>query len=106
MNPDWRSIVRDRIPPLDLEQEPEVLDELAQHLSDLYCEALARGQSDADALAAAIAALPVERDRLARDIVSARRSLPALIADRWSADSPHSAVDTQPRWLADFRRMR
>src|SRR4029453_13535126 len=100
VNPDWRSIVRERDPPLDLEQEPEVLDELAQHLSDLYSEALSQGQPEHEALAAAIAALPAERDRLARDIVSARRSLPALIAGRWSADSPFtpSTVDTPPRW--------
>ena len=104
MNPDWRSIVRDRLPPLELEHEPEILDELAQHLSDLYTEALAQGRSKDEALEAAVAALPAERDRLARDIVSARRSLPALIADRWTGDVPASPKRTKPRWFGDFRR--
>ncbi|HXT71729.1 MAG TPA: ABC transporter permease [Vicinamibacterales bacterium] len=104
MNPDWRSIVRDRIPPLELEHEPEILNELAQHLSDLYTEALAQGRSTEEALEAAVAALPAERDRLARDIVSARRSLPALIADRWTGDASVSPEGTKPRWFADFRR--
>ena len=88
MNPDWRAIVRDRVPPLELEHEPEILDELAHHLSDLYAEALAQGRSGTDA----------------RDIASARRSLPALIADRWTADETPAPGRTKPRWFADFRR--
>jgi putative ABC transport system permease protein len=84
MTRDWRAVVRAHVPPLELEREPEILDELSQHLADLYDEALAEGRSADEAFAIACAALPDERDRLARDLVTARRSLPGLIADRWT----------------------
>jgi putative ABC transport system permease protein len=103
MTPDWRAIVRTHVPPLALEHEPEILDELAQHLSDVYDEALRAGKSDEDALAFATATLPAERERLGRDLVTARRSLPGLIADRWSADLP-AAPASRTRPLADLRR--
>ena len=84
MTRDWRAVVRAHVPPLELEREPEILDELSQHLADLYDEAVAEGRSADEAFATACAALPDERDRLARDLVTARRSLPGLIADRWT----------------------
>jgi putative ABC transport system permease protein len=74
MTPDWRAVVRAHVPPLELEREPEVLDELAQHLSDLYDEAIADGRPADEALAIARASLPDERERLARDLVRTRRS--------------------------------
>jgi predicted permease len=58
MNHDWRAVVRAHIPPLELQREPEILDELAQHLADLYDEAIADGRSAGEALAIARAALP------------------------------------------------
>ena len=85
MTRDWRSVVRAHVPPLELEREPEILDELSQHLSDLYDEAIADGQPADEAFRIACTALPRERERLARDLVTARRSLPGLIADRWTA---------------------
>jgi putative ABC transport system permease protein len=85
MTRDWRSVVRAHVPPLELEREPEILDELSQHLSDLYDEAIADGQPADEAFRIACTALPRERERLARDLVTARRSLPGLIADRWAA---------------------
>ena len=103
MTPDWRAIVRTHLPPLALSQEPEILDELAQHLSDVYDEALRAGKSHDDAVALATATLPAERERLGRDLVSARRSLPGLIADRWTADLP-AAPASQAHPLADLRR--
>ena len=103
MTPDWRAIVRTHVPPLALEHEPEILDELAQHLSDVYDEALRAGKTEDDALAFASATLPAERERLARDVVSARRALPAIIADRWTADLPDGAAP-RVRLLADLRR--
>jgi putative ABC transport system permease protein len=103
MTPDWRAIVRAHVPPLALEHEPEIFDELAQHLSDVYDEALRAGKSDEDALAVATATLPAERERLARDLVSARRALPALIADRWTTDLPAGQAP-RARVLADLRR--
>ncbi len=103
MTPDWRAIVRAHVPPLAIEHEPEILDELAQHLSDVYDEALRAGKPAAEALAIATATLPAERDRLSHDIVSARRALPAVIADRWTADTP-PAAPLRARALADVRR--
>jgi putative ABC transport system permease protein len=105
MTPDWRAFVRGRIPPLELEQEPEILDELAQHLSDVYEEALTDGRSEDEALAIAAATLPAERERLAREILTARRSLPGRIADRWTSEPP-PVPHSRPRWRlwTDFRR--
>ena len=40
---DFRRYVRDHLPPLAIAREPEIVDELAQHLSDLYDEARAEG---------------------------------------------------------------
>jgi putative ABC transport system permease protein len=85
MSPDWRAVVRAHVPPLELEREPEILDELSQHLADLYDEAIADGRPADEAFTIARAALPEQRERLARDLVTARRSLPGLIADRWAS---------------------
>ena len=41
---DWRALVRRHLPPLAVAREPEIVDELAQHLADLYAEALANGR--------------------------------------------------------------
>ncbi|HEX7778125.1 MAG TPA: ABC transporter permease, partial [Vicinamibacterales bacterium] len=93
MTPDWRAVVRAHVPPLELAREPEVLDELAQHLSDLYDEAIADGRPADEALAIARAALPEERERLARDLVTTRRSphlsvrIPEILETRNPASS-------------------
>ena len=55
---DFRQYVRDHLPPLTLQREPEILDELAQHLGDLYNEARSAGCDHDAALARAVAALP------------------------------------------------
>ena len=81
---DFRRCVRDRLPPLVIRREPEIVDELAQHLSDLYREARAAGVSHDAAVARAIAALPASGAALAHDIEAASRALPGLIADRWA----------------------
>jgi putative ABC transport system permease protein len=87
MSPDWRAIVRERLASPDLEREPEILDELAQHLNDLHDEALAGGKTASEAEAVALGALEAERNRLERDVVAAKRSLPGLITDRWTASA-------------------
>ena len=61
---DWRALVRDRIAALDIAREPEILDELAQHLADLHAEGVAAGLTDAAALDRALAALPREREAI------------------------------------------
>ena len=107
MTRDWRAVVRAQVPPLELEREPEVLDELAQHLADLYDEAIADGRTADEAFAIARAALPEQHERLARDLVTARRSLPGRIADRWSAVEPAGQQTSRtrtPRLFFDVRR--
>ena len=102
---DFRQYVRDRLPPLALSREPEIVDELAQHLSDLYQEARGAGASHDAALARASAALPASTGDLARDIESASRALPGLIADRWRAASADPPNHTRRfSMFADFRR--
>jgi putative ABC transport system permease protein len=80
---DFHDYVRHRLPPLALEREPEILHELAQHLSDVYDEARAAGATHEAAVARAHEAMPRRGDALAREIESASRALPGLIADRW-----------------------
>ena len=104
MTPDWRAIVRAHVPPLELEQDPGILDELAQHLADLYDEAIAEGRSAGEAYAIACAALPVEGGRLGRDLVAARRSLPGLIADRWTAAALEPSSRGRAGLFAGLRR--
>ncbi len=42
---DFRRHVRDHLLPLTIAREPEIVDELAQHLQDLYDEAIASGHA-------------------------------------------------------------
>ena len=74
---DWRALVRSQLP--ELERDSSVLDELAQHLADLYVEAIADGRSDGEAFAIARAALLAERDHLAREVPQARTGLIARL---------------------------
>ena len=84
MTPDWPAVVRAHLPRLEDPHEAEIIDELAQHLGDLYADAIDQGASPEAAYATAMAVLTAERDRLAREVVQARRLLPAIIADRWT----------------------
>jgi putative ABC transport system permease protein len=106
MTPDWRALIRAHVPTLDLEHDREIVDELAEHLADIHEEAIAQGRSPEDALAAAVAALPAEHERLARELLAARTSLPGLIADRWTAAALDAPPGRTPRQslTADLRR--
>ncbi len=57
--PDWRSLVRRRLTPLNLAPaaESDLVDEVAQHLEDLFAELLGGGLSDAAAYRQTIAEL-------------------------------------------------
>ncbi|MGB2713537.1 MAG: ABC transporter permease [Vicinamibacterales bacterium] len=102
---DFHDYVRDRLPPLTIAREPEILHELAQHLSDVYDEARAEGATHEAAVARAHAALPQRGDRLASDIESASRALPGLIADRWRLAGSEPLTDTRRlRMLSDLRQ--
>lgn len=68
----FRQYVCDRLPPLPIAREPEIVDELAQHLADLYRDAIASGLSPDAALARATAAMPDRPQDLAHEIETAR----------------------------------
>jgi predicted permease len=88
---DFRAYVRAYLPPLAIAREPEIVDELALHMSDLYHEARSAGCDHETALARATAALPAAAEAFVNDLESASRALPGLIADRW-----HAAHETLP----------
>src|SRR5689334_72478 len=96
----FRQIVKDRLPPLVLANEPEIIDELSLHLADLYNEAIAAGLDHEAALARAIGALPRSAPGFAREIESASRTLPGLIADRWRASDDGLAPAEGTNWTA------
>ena len=102
---DFREYLRRRLPPLTIQREPEVLDELAQHLSDLYSEARASGLDHEAALARAAAALPDNSEHLADAIESASRALPARITDRWRS-TLNEPVATTPGAFVMFTDLR
>jgi len=103
---DFKAYVRNHLPPLVIAREPEIVDELAQHLSDLYAEGRSLGLEHDAAIARAVAALPKHADDFARSLESASRALPALIADRWRAKDDGLPLERPARWaaLADLRR--
>lgn len=81
---DWRALVRSHLSPLVVARQPDIVDELAWHLADLYAEALADGRSPEEAAAVATTALTSERDRLAHNVLAATRAWPGLISDAWT----------------------
>jgi putative ABC transport system permease protein len=102
---DFHDYVRRCLPPLTIAREPEILHELAQHLSDVYDEARAEGATHEAAMARAHSALRVPGEALAREIESASRALPGLIADRWRLSASEPPRITR-RWgmLSDVRQ--
>lgn len=78
----WHDLVRAHLATLPHSIASAIVDELAQHLADLYDEALREGRSPHDALAMAKAALGAEGARLSQDLASARRSVGDALDDR------------------------
>jgi len=104
---DFKAHVRQHLPPLVIAREPEIVDELALHLADLYNEAISEGLDQDDALARATSALPRHSAEFARALESASRALPALVTDRWRGnDDGLGATVGSARWplLSDLRR--
>lgn len=85
---DWKPILRSSLPPLSVDpaREAEIVDELAQHLTDTEAAAVAAGATACEAADAARAELP-DAQQMARDIAQADRMRPALPpappAPRW-----------------------
>src|SRR5262245_52639086 len=105
---DFRPIVRrylstrsdaGRLPDPDL----PIVEELAQHLADLYQEAIESGLDHEAALARAVEALPDRADTLTHEIASATRTLRSTIEDGLSDRHDESFRRRSPV-LADFAR--
>lgn len=107
---DFRQYVRDHLPPLTIAREPEIVDELALHLADIYREARGAGLEHDAAEARALAAMPPQSEGFAKEIESASRALPGLIVDRWCARHDVGAHPSLPEssrsvsMVADLRR--
>jgi predicted permease len=89
---DFRPYLRRNLPPLMLAREAEIVEELAQHLEEIYREARDSGLDHQAAYARAVAAVPEAAGDLARELREASRSSPARVADRVRAalDEPPS----------------
>jgi predicted permease len=83
--PEFTDYVRCHLPPLAIAREPEIVEELAEHLEDLYQEARAEGFDHVGAWERATTALPAAAEELAASLRSASRSAPDRAADRWRA---------------------
>ena len=115
--PDWRKYVRERLrlPGLRAEREAEIVEDLAQHLEDLYLGALKRGASASEAEAEAQRDVQ-DWDALAREITRSdtrhRREIDQRLLDSLEsgAGAPQgspgtsTAVDTGRRSLASRTR--
>ncbi len=103
---DWHAFVRRRLASLPAACAPAIVDELAQHLGDLYDEARRGGRSHGEALAIARDALEGDGVRLARDLMAARHSVGDVINERWTAAlaTPPSPASAWTRALGDLRR--
>ncbi|HEX6283284.1 MAG TPA: hypothetical protein VFZ71_00355, partial [Pyrinomonadaceae bacterium] len=76
--PDWKEEVRKRLRGLRVSpvNEAEIVEELAQHLDDVYQRALAGGASEADATYAALRELAADRSLL-RNLERSQQRPPA-----------------------------
>jgi len=92
--PDWRAEVRKRLARLNLEpaHEAEIVEELAQHLDDVYQRSLKAGATETDAKSAALNELATE-DLLQKEM---RRSQTTF------TESPVAGGPAQPNLVADF----
>ncbi len=101
---DFRRYVRDHLPALNVVREGEIVEELSQHLEELYRDGVASGLEHDAAWARSTAALPKAAEELAGALRAASRS-PAGRA----ADAVRAHLDEPPRriggaMLTGFRR--
>jgi predicted permease len=103
---DFRSRVRARLPGLKIPRDAEIVEELAQHLEDLYHEGLDAGLDHAAAWSRASDALPAAADELARALRSAGRTPRGQVADRVRAalDEPAPSTSGAFSMITGLRR--
>ena len=103
---DFRPYVREHLPPLMIAREAEIVEELAQHLDDVYTEGRDTGLDHEAAWARAAAALCAAADDLAHGLRSASRTPPERVIDRWRAalDEPVPTARGAFPMFTDLRR--
>jgi predicted permease len=101
---DFRSYIRDHLPALGVTREEDIVDELAQHLDDVYHEGRSCGLDHEAAWDQATAALPKAADELAAALRTASRAPTGRAADAWRAH----LSEEPPKWggamIAGLRR--
>jgi putative ABC transport system permease protein len=102
---DFRRYVREQLPSLVTPREPEIVEELALHLEDLYREQRSAGLDHDEALARAIRALTASA-QTAGDIQTASRAPAERLLDRVHAalDEPVAARPARFAFISDLRR--
>ena len=102
---DFCAYVREYLQRLPIPHEAEIVEELAQHLEDIYREGRDAGLDHDAAWSRAAGALPAAADDLARALRSASRTPPGRVADRWRAalDEP---VPSAPGVFSMFTGLR
>ncbi len=103
---DFRGYVQRHLPPLAIAREREIVDELAEHLADLYQEGRASGLDHDAAWTHAVAALPAAADEFARALRTASRHNVERLADRVQAalDEPVAPRPGGLTMVTDLRR--
>ena len=102
---DFRQYVREQLPSLLTPREPEILEELAQHLEDLYREGRSIGLDHDAALVRATRALTASA-QTATDIRSSSRAPAERLLDRVHAalDEPVTTRPARFAFISDLRR--
>ena len=96
---DWRALIAARMPDL----APAVVEELAQHLADLYDEARGDGRSHDEAERIALATLADSADTLQREVDAPARTLAEVLSRRRQEAGP-PPPDDGPRNLGTSAR--
>ena len=102
---DLPTVRREQLPSLPTLREPEILEELAQHLEDLYREQRSAGLDHEEALTRATRALNAS-PQAAGDLLTASRAPAARLLDRvhTALDAPVVSRPGRLTFLADLRR--
>jgi putative ABC transport system permease protein len=82
---DFRPYVREQLAALAVAREADIVEELAQHLEDVYCECVDAGLGHEAARARAMDTLPAAIGEMVAALRSTSRTPGERIADRWRA---------------------
>ncbi len=98
--PDWKSYLRENLPPLTLgpERESEMVDEMAQHLEAVYEDSLADGLSEQEAYRRAVAHIN-DWQLLECELIRAKRPIASTWSTTVSPGKQESNRKTEPEEL-------